>query len=256
VWDTVGGVKLHGLVSTSGGAPYIVFVHGLGVSTRYMAPTMMLLAGDFQVAGLDLPGFGRSASPPRTLDLRELAASLAGWLDARGIGPAIFVGNSYGCQVILECVVHAPRRALGLVLNAPTMDPAHRTVLGQLLRVAADVPREPLRLALLVVRDYLRAGPRRLLTTLGHALADRVEEKLPLVSVPTLVVCGARDPVVTVRWASEVARLVGVETPGAPGATLQCVGNAAHALPFDDPETFAAIIRNFATHGVRAGATR
>jgi 2-hydroxy-6-oxonona-2,4-dienedioate hydrolase len=256
VWDTVGGVKMHGLVSTPVGATPVVFVHGLGVSARYMAPTMALLAGDFQVAGPDLPGFGRSGSPPRALDLRQLAVSLEGWLDARGIGPAIFVGNSYGCQVILECVVHAPRRALGLVLNAPTMDPAHRTVLGQLLRVLADVPREPLRLALIVARDYLRAGPWRLLATLGHALADRVEEKLPLISAPTLVVCGAHDPVVTVRWASEVARLVGIETLGAPGAALQCVGDAAHALPFDDPDAFAAIIRNFAAHGVRAGAAR
>jgi pimeloyl-ACP methyl ester carboxylesterase len=243
---------MHGLVSASLDAPPIVFVHGLGVSTRYMAPTMVRLAEDFHVAGPDLPGFGRSGSPPHPLSLAELALALEGWLEARGIGPAIFVGNSYGCQVILELVTRAPHRALGLVLNAPTMDPAHRTALGQFLRVVADVPREPWKLALLVARDYLRAGPWRLLVTLGHALADRVEEKLPLIGVPTLVVCGARDPVVTVQWGSEVARLVGTEIPGAPGATLQCVGDAAHALPFDDPITFAAIIRNFAEHGVRA----
>jgi pimeloyl-ACP methyl ester carboxylesterase len=256
VWDTVGGVTMHGLVSTPpiAAAPPIVFVHGLGVSTRYMAPTMARLAADFQVAGPDLPGFGRSGSPAHPLNLAELAVALEGWLDARDIGPAIFVGNSYGCQVILECVTQAPHRALGLVLNAPTMDPAHRTVLGQLMRVIADVPHEPLALALIVARDYLRAGPRRLLATLAHALADHVEEKLPLIAVPTLVVCGARDPVVTVRWASEVARLVGIERPGAPGATLQCVGDAAHALPFDDPKTFAAIIRNFAAHDVRVAA--
>jgi 2-hydroxy-6-oxonona-2,4-dienedioate hydrolase len=252
VWDFVGGVTMHGLVSAPLDSTPIVFVHGLGVSTRYMAPTMARLATDFQVAGPDLPGFGRSGSPAHPLNLRELAAALAAWLDVRGIGPAIFVGNSYGCQVILELATRAPDRALGLVLNAPTMDPAHRTALGQLLRVVADVPREPLTLALLVARDYLRAGPRRLLATLGHALADHVEEKLPLIGIPTLVVCGARDPVVTVRWASEVARLVGIALPGAPGATLQCVGDAAHALPFDDPTTFAAIIRNFAAHGVRA----
>jgi 2-hydroxy-6-oxonona-2,4-dienedioate hydrolase len=251
VWDSIGGVTMHGLVSPPADGAPIVFVHGLGASIRYMAPTMERLAGDFHVAGPDLPGFGRSGSPAHPLTLHELARALEEWLDARGIGPAIFVGNSYGCQVILELVTHAPHRALGLVLNAPTMDPAHRTVMGQLVRVVADMPREPLQLALLVARDYLRAGPRRLLATLGHALTDRVEEKLPLIGTPTLVVCGARDPVVTVGWASEVARLVGIDIPGAPGATLQCVGDAAHALPFEDPATFAAIIRNFAAHGVR-----
>ena len=31
---------------------------------------------------------------------------------------------------------------------------------------------------------------------------------------------------------------------------------AAHALPYDDPETFAAIIANFAEHGVRRPVAR
>jgi pimeloyl-ACP methyl ester carboxylesterase len=252
VWDTVGGVRVHGVVAPRAHGTPIVFVHGLGVSTRYMTPTMAALADEYAVAGLDLPGFGRSDSPARPLNLTELAAALEDWLDARRIGPAIFVGNSFGCQVIVECVSHAPHRAVGLVLNAPTMDPGHRTAVGQFLRAVADVPHEPWRLALIVARDYLRAGPYCLVRTLGHALADRIEEKLPNIALPTLVVCGAHDPVVTVRWASEVARLVGIEVPGAAGATLQCVGDAAHALPFDDPETFAAVIRNFALHGVRA----
>lgn len=256
VWDTVGGVRIHGRVAESGRGVPIVFVPGLGVSTRYMEPTMTRLAGVFPVAGLDLPGFGRSESPPRPFSLAEHAQTLTHWLDARGIGPAILVGNSYGCQVIVECVARTPERAVGLVLNAPTMDPAHRNALTMLARVLTDAPREPWRLAVLVTRDYLRAGPRRLLATLGHALADRIEEKLPGIAQPTLVVCGARDPVVTVRWASECARLVGLEHPGAAGGTMQCVATAAHALPYDDPATFAAIIVNFARHGVRAPAER
>ena len=117
------------------------------------------------------------------------------------------------------------------------------------------MPREPWRLAAIVARDYWRAGPRRLLTTLADALRDRIEEKLPTVTQPTLVVCGARDPVVTVGWASECARLVGLERPGAAGGTMQCVATAAHALPYDDPATFAAVIANFAKHGLRPAAS-
>lgn len=250
MWDEVRGLSVHGRVSASvaNGTP-IVFVHGLGVSLRYMEPTMAWLAPSFSVAGLDLPGFGRSGTPPHPLDVPRLADTLARWLDARGIGPAIFVGNSFGCQVIVECVTAMPGRARGLVLNAPTMDPAHRTILGQLLRVIADIPREPVGLAWIVARDYVRAGPRTLFATLRYGLANHIEERLPAVSVPALIVCGARDPVVTVRWASEVARLVGLDVHGAPGATLQCVADAAHALPYDDPATFGAIIRDFATSG-------
>jgi pimeloyl-ACP methyl ester carboxylesterase len=218
-----------------------------------MEPTMARLAGEFDVSGIDLPGFGRSDTPSGVLGVPELAAAVADWLDARRIGPAILVGNSFGCQVIVELVSRQPRRALGLVLNAPTIDPAHRSMMTMLLRVARDVPNEPVRLVLVVARDYLRAGPRRILTTLGYAIAHRIEEKLPSIVAPTLVVCGAHDPVVTVEWASEVARLVGIERPGASGAMMQCVGDAAHALPFDDPEAFARIIRNFAEHVSQVG---
>lgn len=252
VFDMVGGVRIHARVSApSPRGPTLVFVHGLGVSTRYMEPTMARLATSHTVVALDLPGFGRSGTPTHHLRVAEHARVVVDWLDARGVGPAVFVGNSYGCQVIVDCIARAPERAVGLVLNAPTMDPAHRHALIMVARVLADVPREPWRLATIVARDYWRAGPRRILFTLLDALEDRIEEKLPAIAHPVLVVCGARDPVVTARWASECARLVGIERPGAAGGTMQCVGTAAHALPYDDPATFAAIIANFADHAVR-----
>ena len=257
VWTTVDGLRIHARASEGPAvAPPIVFVHGLGVSSRYMEPTMARLADTRHVEALDLPGFGRSDSPRRPFTLTQHAQILERWLDARGIGAPILVGNSYGCQVIVECVARAPTRARGLVLNAPTMDPAHRGALVMIARVLADVPREPWRLAVVVARDYWRAGPRRLLVTLADALRDRIEEKLPDIVQPTLVVCGARDPVVTVRWASECARLVGIERADAAGGTMQCVATAAHALPYDDPDTFAAIITNFAEHGVSVPAGR
>ncbi|MEO8336994.1 MAG: alpha/beta hydrolase [bacterium] len=247
VTDLVDGIRIHARVSPHfvvGRTP-IVFVHGLGVSVRYLEPTMALLVAEHHVEGLDLPGFGRSGTPPEALDTRGLANALTAWLDVRGIGPAIFVGNSYGCQVIIEMAMQDPERVVGLVLNAPTMDPAHRTVGGQVLRVLADIPFEPFGLGWVVLRDYLRVGPLRLLTTLRYALVDRIEEKLPDIVAPTVVVCGAHDPVVTVAWAAEAARLVGISSRGAIGATLSVVPTAAHALPYDDAPTFAALIETF-----------
>ena len=118
------------------------------------------------------------------------------------------------------------------------------TVFQQVGRVLLDIPREPWSLAPVVLLAYLRAGPLRLLATLRHALADRIEEKLPDIVAPVLVVTGARDPVVTVAWACEAARLVGISCGGA-GGTVHVAPLAAHALPFDDPVTFGALIEGF-----------
>ena len=43
-----------------------------------------------------------------------------------------------------------------------------------------------------------------------------------------------------------MTRLAGIDRAGAAGGAMQCVGDAAHALPYDDPETFAEIIERFA----------
>jgi pimeloyl-ACP methyl ester carboxylesterase len=60
-----------------------------------------------------------------------------------------------------------------------------------------------------------------------------------------VIVCGAHDPVVTMAWAAEAARLVGLSSRGASGAQLIVVPTAAHALPYDDPTAFAALIESF-----------
>src|SRR6476619_6262333 len=69
-YDIVNGVRIHSLVSPGpSDQPTIVFVHGLGVSTRYMEPTMVRLAERFAVAGLDFPGFCQSGNSSHILDV-------------------------------------------------------------------------------------------------------------------------------------------------------------------------------------------
>jgi hypothetical protein len=71
----------------------VVLVHGLGVSSRYMLPTLVLLAPRYRVFAPDLPGFGHSTKPPHTLSLAELAESLADWMSATGLDRAVLLGN-------------------------------------------------------------------------------------------------------------------------------------------------------------------
>jgi pimeloyl-ACP methyl ester carboxylesterase len=242
VWDVVDGMRVHSRV---GGRALvrdgrdIVFVHGLGMSTGYLEPTMRLLANDFAVSALDQPGFGESRLRGRVLSLAQLAEALIGWIATRGIVAPILVGQSHGCQVVVEAVTRAPELARAVVLNAPTMLEGHRSVAALLLRVAMDTPREPLALVPHVVRDYLRAGPRRLLATAADAVHDQIEEKLPTVGVPVTVVCGERDPVSPPAWGERVAQLAGSRA-GSGEARLVVVPGAAHALPFSHPAAFAA----------------
>jgi pimeloyl-ACP methyl ester carboxylesterase len=173
--------------------------------------------------------------------LGELADALLEWLRVRRIVAPILLGQSHGCQVVVEAVTRAPEVASAIVLNAPTMLAEHRSIGAQLWRVAVDTPREPLSLVPHVLRDWVRGGPVRILATLRDALHDRIENKLPSVRVPVLIVNGERDPVSPPAWGERLARLTGSGVGGA-GARCVVVAGAAHAVPFSHPKALAAEI--------------
>lgn len=209
----------------------VVLVHGLAVSHRYLMPTAALLAQHHHVCVVDLPGFGLSENPGRVLDTAEHADALAAWLDASEVGAAIMIGNSYGCQVLVDLVTRAPHRCAALILSGPTIDPQARTAPRQILRWLRDALREdPMQLAFLP-RDFLDAGPLRIWATLRAALRDPIENKLPRLIVPTLVLRGANEPIVPHRWAREAADLIpDGELATVPGSPHNAVYVAADAL--------------------------
>lgn len=243
IWTTVGKHRIHARCSIKAApssAPTIVLLHGLGMSHRYMMPTLRALAPYARTFAPDLPGFGLSDKPSQALDIKELANSLALWLRANNLYDAALVGNSFGCQIIAELSSQVnditPR---ALVLIAPTIDRRARTIRQQLFRLSLDAPRERLSLLPLALREYFfTVGFCRSLDTLRFAIADRVEDKLPRINTPTLVVRGERDPLVPQGWAEEVTRLL-------PQGALVVMPNAAHAVNYDAPQELTRVMLRF-----------
>ena len=216
----------------------IVLVHGLGVASPSMVPVGEALAPHHPVYAPDLPGFGESGKPDRALTVDELADSLAGWMGAVRLERAAFLGNSFGCQVAVELAVRHPELVEWLVLQGPTMDPRARSMWHQVLRWLRNSSGEhPAQLPILV-RSYAQCGIRRLLKTFRHALEDPIEEKLPRVRVPTLVVRGSRDPIVPQRWVEEVVRLL-------PMGRLAVIPGGPHTLVHNMPQDLARVVREY-----------
>ncbi|MEX1157969.1 MAG: alpha/beta hydrolase [Thermomicrobiales bacterium] len=241
VWTTLAGQRCHAVVSVRPappGAPWIVLVHGFAVSSRYMIPTAERLAGRYPIFAPDLPGYGISDEPKHPLNLPELADVLARWLERRGIERAIMVGHSFGCQIIAELALRRPERVSHAVMIGPTADASARTILQHIWRLAHDLPYEPFALWLIQARDYLRFGPRWQWMTARYMLRDRIEDKLPRLGMPVLVVRGERDPIAPKRWVAQLARL-------APSGTLAVVPGAGHAVNYSAPDALVASIERF-----------
>ncbi|MEU0108440.1 alpha/beta hydrolase [Streptomyces sp. NPDC006251] len=226
---------------SAGRGPSVVCVHGAGVSSREFQPFIEVLGRRRDAWTVDLPGFGASGGPPRPLGLRALADAVAEWLTAVGLEQAVLLGGSFGCQVAVEAAVRHPDRITGLVLVGPTVDPAARGFLRQLLRWVRNAPHEQASMAVLNLADYRDAGVRRVACTFTETLRDRIEDKLPHILVPTLVVRGAYDRLVPQEWAEEVTRLL-------PAGRLAVVPKAGHMVPYRRPHALAGLVSDFLAH--------
>ena len=241
VWTVVDGLRMHARVSDQrapAGAPAVVLVHGLAMSGRYMVPTLLGLAPWHRVYAPDMPGLGESDRPPRQLSLSEHADFLAGWMDSVGLDRAALLGNSLGCQVIVRFAIRHPGRLTKAVLVAPTIEPLARSPLRQAWRLLLDAPHEAPSMLLIAVREYLHVGPRRTWGALKEAIQAHVEERLPGVQAPTLVVRGERDPIVPERWAVAVARLL-------PRGRLVVIPGAPHAVNYSAAGALVRAVRPF-----------
>ncbi len=216
----------------------IVLVHGLSVSSGYMVPTAVRLAPAYRVWVPDLPGFGRSTKPHHILNVTELADALVAWMQAVGLPSATFLGNSLGCQIIVNLAVRYPERIKHAILVSPTMDPKARTIHQEAGRLLLDAGCEPFHFLPVLLREYLLAGVPRTIRTLQYAFEDQMEEHLTQVHVPTLVVRGARDPIVPQDWAERVHQLL-------PRGQFVVVQGAGHAVNFNSPNHLVGLVQAF-----------
>ncbi len=242
-WDsggytsTAAGKMYARTVGELGELPQVVCVHGLGASSRYFTPVARALARYTRVTAVDLPGFGRTPGPTEALNVRELSEALAAWLRATGrTGGPVLMGNSMGCQVLVDLAQHSPELLGPLVLIGPTMDAAARSAVRQGWRLARNLPYERPSILPLLARDYARCGVRRYLGTLRYGLQDAPETKLAAVTTTTLVVRGAHDPIVPRRWARQLVDEL-------PDGRLVEIGGAGHAVNYSTPEPLARVVR-------------
>jgi pimeloyl-ACP methyl ester carboxylesterase len=230
--------------------PPVVLVHGLVVSSRYMEPLAAVLGREFDVYAPDLPGFGESAlkhtlvhrsghSGHAALTICQLADALHLWLSACSIESAMFVGNSFGCQILADFASRYPQRVERLVLQAPTPDPRARSLLVQIGRDYVNGRREQPRSPAAEGRiDYVKAGLPRAIATMRMLVRDPIEDRLPRIAAPTLVVAGTRDPVSPLEWAEQAAHLL-------PHGSLKVIEGGTHTLNYAYPHAFALAITPF-----------
>jgi pimeloyl-ACP methyl ester carboxylesterase len=245
-----GGLELSGRIVGRG--PRCVLLHGgPGLDHHLLLPLALALAPRLQVVLPDLPGHGRSRSPAARLpDLDALVAACNRWLSGLAPPPVVLAGHSLGAHLALRLarIGAVPPKAL-VLLAPPAVPPAApperpaapgdelslRAALHDLLLADGEGPLAPeAEQALARSRLHEPSAHGALLLQLRRRLERPPDPAL--VSCPTLLVTGERDPICPPQAARK-------RLPG--GAELLVLPGAGH-FPFArDPGPTARAIEEF-----------
>jgi 3-oxoadipate enol-lactonase len=133
---------------TTGQGQPLVFIHGLGSSTRDwddQVAEFSRAAGAYQVVTFDLRGHGQSGKPAGPYTMTQFAADTAGLLAALDLSPAHIVGLSLGGCVAFQFAVDYPARVktLTIVNSSPSMGIAPALAQQEIDRRVGIVQKRP-----------------------------------------------------------------------------------------------------------------
>ncbi|RWZ59187.1 alpha/beta hydrolase [Labedella populi] len=226
------------------GHPVVLLVHGIGMTSASLEPVATAVAATHRAVCVTLPGYGGTPRPPRPLSVEDDAVVAAEVAELLGLRSVVAVGQSMGTQVCVELARSRPDLVTGLVLVGPVVDDRHPRVIDQAVALAVDSTRERPLANAIVIRDYLRCGPRWYLKTLPAMLAYPTIERAAEVAAPTIVVRGSRDPIAGTEWVRRLA----ASLPDGRVVTLP----GAHHVQLIVPDDVAALVRSLANDRSRA----
>lgn len=229
---------------TAGSGEPLVMLHGAGGIE--LNPAHDLLAREFHVHVVEMPGFGDDANT-RTTSLADLADTVAATASAIGLDTFRLLGTSFGGSTALWVALRHPLRVSHLVLEVPA---SFRTGAPRPDKLTPDefmraFHAHPERKPWIRPPDPERQAAR--MTFVGRVIGPEhdpeLEALLPSMMVPTLVLLGTRDGLFGTRSGRDYARLI-------PQCSVQFVYDAAHDLAGDRPEAFADIVGDFLRRGL------
>lgn len=256
-WIAANGLEL--LVEDLGSGPPVLLAHGMWCDAGMFAALAEDLAKDHRVIVPDLRGHGRSEIPTRQWQIGDLAVDLRAILDSLKLGKVILAGFSMGGMAAVDFALRYPDRLTGLVLmgtSAAAEDWLRVAEIRALARLI-EVTGKPRVLAREAARSTFSPGYRKFhraevarwehavqsmsREALVHALRavggrEALLERLDEIKIPTLILTGSGDRILSPRWSRAMARRL-------PRGRLVSWPRTGHAIPMERPGEVAAWIR-------------
>ena len=229
----------------------LLLVHGFPLDQRTWEALANQLENDFELILPDLRGFGQSDAPAGAYTVDQMAADLAGLLDALNIRQTFIAGHSMGGYVSLAFTRAYPERVLGLGLIGSQAAPDSAEGKTKRYATVKQVEQEGAS-ALTGMAETLSANPdlapffremilsQRASGIIGalQAMAERPDasQALAASNFPVVLVHGLADALIPPERSREIKALM-------PGAMLSELPGIGHSPALEAPGETAQALR-------------
>jgi len=237
-----------------GTGPALLFLHG-GAGLQQDAPFLEALARRFTVVAPVHPGFGASSLPFWLDAIDDFAHLYLELIHRLGLTGITLLGHSIGGWTAAEIATKSTSAIARLVLVAPVgikVGPVDKLDIPDIYAMSDDqVERllyaEPDKWrrdrTKMTDADLLVLARNRqtlaLITWEPYMHNPKLKHRLHAINVPTLMIRGAQDGLVSGEYAAAYTKLI-------PGATLTTIDGAGHAPQIEQTERFVQEVERFA----------
>ena len=226
-----------------GAGPPLMMVAGLGGVGSYWTPNLATFAAQFRVILHDQRGTGRSSRVP-VRSVGQMSRDAVQIMDHLGLTQVSWLGHSTGAAIGVDLALDHPGRIGRIVINSSTThgDAYRRKLFGirRTLSATAGAAAYASFTSLLLYPPWyinqneqaLAADEAKAAAGLGDPVvqASRLDAilawdrraELPLLDLPSLVICAEDDVLTPIAFSEEFARLI-------PGAHLHRLKTGGHA---------------------------
>ena len=235
----------------------LVLLHGLGASAERWNPVIPLFTNKYRVIVPDLIGFGYSDKPLVDYTPEFFSEFLEKFLSASNLVHPYLIGSSLGGQISAEYAASHPDNVEKLILVSPSGVMKQSTPALDAYIMAALYPSEQSaknafelmecsgkNIDAQVVNEFVErmqlpnAKLAFMSTILGLKNAEVITTKLQSIITPTLIIWGAKDPVIPIEHLDEFVSSIR-------DCRFYLMDDCGHTPYVQDPVTFSSVVLNF-----------
>jgi 3-oxoadipate enol-lactonase len=250
-----GGINFY--YESAGEGDCLLFIHGLGSSSRDWEQQVPYFAKTYRVLTVDVRGHGQSDKPPGPYSIKQFTDDIAALLHNLAVSGTHVVGVSMGGMIAFQLAVDYPDlvKSMVIVNSGPELIP--RTFkeklaiwqrfmilrfmgmrkMGEVLAPRLFIKEEQDGLREQFIERWAENDKRAYTDTMRALVGWSVLDRISTINVPVLVIAADEDYTPVSAKEAYLNKL--------PNAQFLIIEDSRHATPVEHPEAFNAAIMEF-----------